>query len=353
MLNQYFRVPFADSGDKAAIPEPTQVGGEVSYTQGFGPDYELPYSNANSKDIPRDQSNQLYYAVTKALQEYQQNGVPDWIDPTQNSGVNFPYPLGARVRYSDGKIYISQKAANNSLPTVAADWAEETGRLVRTSVYVLIAGVQNVIHNGAAPTTTGAGTHTRLAGTKYLRTRVQGGGSGGAGSVATAGLVSMGAPGSSGSYAEALFTAAAFGASQTITVGAGSAGSSGVAGSTSSVGSLTTAPGGTGASALLNQSAPSFNGNGTAAGSPSGANLFGVIGRSPFVTVALSTSAGYGGAGGSSLFGQGAAGPAINVNGVNATNYGSGGSGTVVNNSGGTATGGAGAGGIIIIEEFQ
>lgn len=137
MLNQFFRTPFASAGDKTAVPEATQPDGSVSYNQGWSPDYELPYSNASSKDIPRDKSNQLAFAITKALQEYQTNGVPDWIDPTQNGGVNFPYPLGARVRYIDGLIYISAKAANSSLPSVAADWFPQgSGVYASNTVYL-------------------------------------------------------------------------------------------------------------------------------------------------------------------------------------------------------------------------
>lgn len=353
MLNYFFKVPFADLGDKAAIPQAVQGDGTVSFTQGFGPDYELPYSNANSKDVPRDKSNQLNYAVTKALQEYQTNGVPDWIDPAQNGGVNFPYPAGATVRYSDGLIYVSQKAANNSLPTVAADWFQETGRLIRTTRYVRVAGVQNVSVDGAANTTSGAGTHTRLAGAKFLRVKVQGAGSGGAGGAApAAGLVSLGAPGCAGSYAESLFTAAAFGASQTITVGLGSAGNSGAVGGTSSVGALTTAPGGAAAGGLAGQTPPTVNGTGTTSGAPTGANLLSIVGAAPQLTIAQSATVGNGGAGGASMFGPGGNGPVINTNGTNAINPGSGGSGCLVNSGGGTATGGAGAAGIIIIEEY-
>lgn len=125
MLNYYFKVPFADTGDKLAVPQATQPDGSVSFNTGWGPDYELPYSNPNSKDIPRDQSNQLSYAITKALQEYQQGGVPDWIDPSQNGGVNFTYAKGSRVRWSDGNVYIAQ-VATLATPGASADWLLDT-----------------------------------------------------------------------------------------------------------------------------------------------------------------------------------------------------------------------------------
>jgi len=52
------------------------------------------------------------------------------------------------------------------------------------------------------------------------------------------------------------------------------------------------------------------------------------------------------------MFGVGATGPGINTNGISAINYGTGGSGIVLNQSGGTGTGGAGGDGIVIIREF-
>ena len=110
------------------------------------------------------------------------------------------------------------------------------------------------------PTTTGqligfqkfttSGTYTPTAGMKSVIFEVQGGGAGGGGSTgASAGNVSLGAPGTSASYAKGLFTAATIGASQVVTIGGGSNGGAGIAatnGGTSSVGSLITAPGGVG-----------------------------------------------------------------------------------------------------------
>lgn len=228
-----------------------------------------------------------------------------------------------------------------------------TGRLLRTLVYYRIAGVQNVIIDGAAPTTSGAGTYVPGTAAAFAIMEVQGAGSGGAGATgAGAGNVSMGAPGCSGSYGMGRFSVATIGASQTVTVGIKSAGSSGAVGGTSSVGALITAPGGTAAATLSNQSPPSYNGNGSSAGTPTGANLVSILGRAPFVSVGLSATQGYGAAGGTSQFGQGAAGPGINTNGVAAVNPGSGGSGCVVNQAGGTAVGGDGADGIVVIREY-
>jgi hypothetical protein len=358
-LNKFFRFPFARSGDKVVVPDAVDPGGLVSYDQGYGPNYELAKTNPNALDIERTKMNELFFDMTTALQEYQSNGTPDWISNAQNGGVAFPYPLSARVRYTDGLIYQSMKAANTSLPTVAGDWQEETGRLARTLVYTRIAGVQNVSVNGAAFTTVGAGLYTRGLGVKYAIAEAQGAGGAGGGAFGTgasAGNVSMGAPGASGSYGKSLFLAATLGTSQAITVGAkgaGVAGGTGLSGGASSVGSLLTAPGGIGGTQFANQVPPSYNGNGAVVSAPTGANLVSVQGLSPFASIGLAAANGISGAGGSSQFGQGAPGPAFNTVGSNAVNPGSGGSGTVLNNAGGSATGGAGGDGLVIISEYM
>lgn len=122
MLNKFFRYAFGVAGDKTAIPDATQVSGAVSYQQAYGPQYELPYTDPNARDVERAQNNQLHFDITTALQEYQTNATPDWIDPAQNGAVMYAYPLRARVRYSDGQVYESLAAANASLPTDATKW---------------------------------------------------------------------------------------------------------------------------------------------------------------------------------------------------------------------------------------
>lgn len=114
---KYFRFPFAISGDVTAIPDAVQPGGEVSYTQGFGPDYELdPGVNPAALEIPREESNQLYLDITKALKYIQDGGVPEWITNADNGGVAFVYAKNAIILYTDGIIYQSIAAANSAVP---------------------------------------------------------------------------------------------------------------------------------------------------------------------------------------------------------------------------------------------
>jgi hypothetical protein len=126
-LGKYFKNAFAILGDKAAIPDDSQPSGSVSYEDGFTVDYELdPGVDPAAKDVPRDETNQLYYDITLALKEYQENGTPDYITAAQNGGSNFAYAKWARVRYSDGFLYESRVAANIALPTDATKWRKLT-----------------------------------------------------------------------------------------------------------------------------------------------------------------------------------------------------------------------------------
>lgn len=109
-----FVVPFASNGNKTAVPNTLQPDGTVSYAQGFGPDYELDKTvdPVNAKDVPRAQTNQLYYDLTDAVGEQQLYGVALW------GADRAPYPLNARA-YHTGKLWRSNVANNSGEPGVA------------------------------------------------------------------------------------------------------------------------------------------------------------------------------------------------------------------------------------------
>lgn len=203
---------------------------------------------------------------------------------------------------------------------------------------------------------TTSGTYAPSVGMGSAVFRVQGGGAAGAGlATPSAGNVSIGAPGTSGSYAEGRFLAASIGASQSVTIGAGGIAGSNAAGGnggTTSVGSLITAPGGVGGSLLNNQVPGVTNGNGGLAGTPTGANIFQSIGTCPGVSTSVSASSAQAGAGGASMFGNGGTPPPVNGSGVVAQNYGAGGSGVAGGSGSGNLAGGAGKSGIVIVLEF-
>lgn len=220
-------------------------------------------------------------------------------------------------------------------------------------------------------TFTASGTYTPTAGMKYCIIEVQAPGGGGGGADGTGGAVSAGVNsggGGGGEYAKGVFSAAAIGSSQTITIGApGTAGSNtggdGGTGGTSSVGALLTAIGGNGGVGSGSNSVndrPHLGGAGGTGGSGGAFRIAGGDGgpgTSIFNNDSAATIFNWAGDGGSSFFAAATKGPiatagsAISSAGTNGNNYGSGGSGAISSSTTGVA-GGAGAASIIVITEF-
>ena len=125
-MARYFRFPFANRGDKTALPDDSQTDGRVSYNQGYGPDYQrTPGLDPQARRLERDRFNQLMFDVTSTLQLYYQEAYPNFITPALNGGNAFMYPQYARVRYDAGsgdRVYESLVNNNAALPTVTANW---------------------------------------------------------------------------------------------------------------------------------------------------------------------------------------------------------------------------------------
>lgn len=119
---KFLRIPFGQSGDRAAVPDAPAVGGDVSYTDGYGVDYSRPKTDPLSKNIEREKMNQLFFDATAAVGELQAQGIPDFITTALNGGSPFSYNVNAVVRYND-VLYVSLVAANTSLPTDVTKWA--------------------------------------------------------------------------------------------------------------------------------------------------------------------------------------------------------------------------------------
>lgn len=202
------------------------------------------------------------------------------------------------------------------------------------------------------------GTYTPTSGMTYCISECIAGGGAGGGATSGATTGGGGGGGGAGSYSRKVSTAAAIGASQTVTIGAG--GTAGTAGNNpgnnggdTSLGSICIAKGGTG-------------GTGTPGGNAAGGGAGGIAGTGDVTSVGcigwdglggtITTFSSQGGHGGSSPFGSGGRGIATNaaaaIAGGNAGNYGSGGGGGISNNNSGAVAGGTGSAGIIIITEF-
>ena len=138
-MTKFYQQPFAASGDTGTpIPEAVQPSGSVSYAQGFGPDYAREQGvDPLAKDVPREETNQLFKDITDNLAFWQRQGAPEWVTSAQNGGAPLPYAAGAIVRYrpSPGdpySTYVSQ-VATSAVPTTATDWTKLDYRFALTS----------------------------------------------------------------------------------------------------------------------------------------------------------------------------------------------------------------------------
>lgn len=199
-------------------------------------------------------------------------------------------------------------------------------------------------------TATGASTYTVPVGCKFLYIEaVAGGGAGGGPVNSSAGQITVGAGGNSGTYSSAAI--AVYFPTLQITVGAAASqtqvllpvalGSQNIVNCTAGGAGNVVATGTTNVYvAASNTSGAAANGSVRAAGNAGGAA------QRVSGTVAISGAGAHGpwGGGGAAIKAQG--------NGNPGNNYGAGGSGGMSVNAGGAASGGAGAQGIVIISEY-
>ncbi len=117
-MTKIFKIPFATQGDRASIPVETQADGAVSYTQGYGYDYERDQAtDPAAKDIEREKMNSLFHDVTEAVGEVQLLGAAKW------NTAGKPYPIRCVVYHKD-KAWQSKVVNNNIEPVAGAAWAE-------------------------------------------------------------------------------------------------------------------------------------------------------------------------------------------------------------------------------------
>ncbi|HZZ80045.1 MAG TPA: hypothetical protein VFE62_16145 [Gemmataceae bacterium] len=113
-INGYFDTLFAASGDKNTVPDGTQPSGTVSYQQGFPVLYSTPVSSGGY-NVPRTAFNQVFYDITAAIQNWQQNTIAPFITTTMNGGTPYSYPQYALVTYG-GVAYQSLVNSNTDTP---------------------------------------------------------------------------------------------------------------------------------------------------------------------------------------------------------------------------------------------
>lgn len=357
-MDNFIRLPFADSGDKTEIPVSQQSDNSVSYAQGYTLSYSLdPNTDASARRIEREKMNQLFHDITSAIHELQVNGVAPFITSDNNNGSAFSYAKGAVVSYN-GVIYQSLVNANTELPTVLANWSP---LLTGSAAFGRFLNVQILL---------GSGTYVPTAGTSKVMIEACGGGAGGGGSSAGGQsgsnyTYSVGGGGGSGSYAKFILTSGFSNIAFQCGKGGlggnkpGAPNQNGSAGGQTTFGSILTAPGGGGGYSSLTNTA--FDA-GTVAGGGFGAD---VPTLSSAAKIVISMGGAVGGAGNMNNGNGGCAGVGANdilgYGGFGATNgpggesrgYGSGGGGALNTISNGTAqAGGNGADGVIIVWEY-
>src|SRR5690625_1097981 len=114
-----YKKPFAHSGDTEEPASTVQANGKMSYPEGWGYAYQRPKSDPQQRPLGRKEVNGTFKEVTQALGEMQQFGFANWQDLSSVGG----WPEGARVQYTDGRIYVSTSASNTTEPTQpGANW---------------------------------------------------------------------------------------------------------------------------------------------------------------------------------------------------------------------------------------
>ena len=113
-----FIEPFANAGNRTPIPDATQVSGNVSYEEGYGPDYSKQLGvDPAAKNIGREGYNAVLFDVTESIQAAQ-TGQRLPFDAPLAAAIG-GYPRGAVVARTDGNGgWISQASLNSSNPEV-------------------------------------------------------------------------------------------------------------------------------------------------------------------------------------------------------------------------------------------
>ncbi|CDG21078.1 Phage-related tail fiber protein [Xenorhabdus poinarii G6] len=117
-MTKIFKTPFAAQGDRVSIPNEVQPDGSVSYTQGYGYDYERDQNtDPAAKDIEREKMNGMFHDITDAIGEIQAFGAAQWTVEAQ------PYPLRA-LTYHKQKLWQSRIENNKEEPATGNGWIE-------------------------------------------------------------------------------------------------------------------------------------------------------------------------------------------------------------------------------------
>lgn len=117
----YYRLPFATSGTTTSIPDTQPGNGAVNWTTGYSNVYQLdPGSDPLALRVERAQMNYILNTITATLKNLFENGIPPFIEMSDNNGVAYSYSKDALVKRS-GVVYSSNANSNTTAPP-GANW---------------------------------------------------------------------------------------------------------------------------------------------------------------------------------------------------------------------------------------
>lgn len=111
-MAKIFDMPFAVNGDREVVPTGATTTGRVSFSSGFGPDYEKDLEkDPTAKDIERKKLNYLFYVICDAINKLADSG-------GSVVGVPIPYPS---LTVPEGYVpYDGRRFDTSSNPKLAA-----------------------------------------------------------------------------------------------------------------------------------------------------------------------------------------------------------------------------------------
>lgn len=119
-MSQYFRIPFANAGTRATIPNTQPANGAINYSTGYPNVYELDPANPLALRVERDFFNELQYQITDTLRLLYEQAIPPFITSAMNGGSAFSYAKDALVRHNN--VVYSSNEANNTTTPPGASW---------------------------------------------------------------------------------------------------------------------------------------------------------------------------------------------------------------------------------------
>jgi hypothetical protein len=155
------KIPYAFgvSGDLTPVPD-TSTSTELSYQDGWSPDYEKSPEEAGYREIDRGQHNQLWNTVTANIKEWQEQLYPEHQPDTI-------YPVGSIARYSGVNYLRVGGTTVTADPSVSNEWVVYSSITETTPINNQYNGFFTVDHLSLLPSPAGLPATSGSGGTAY------------------------------------------------------------------------------------------------------------------------------------------------------------------------------------------